>query len=779
MDEPKQPMTFAEEPPDAAWLDRLREAERAPAAGRIGPYELVSEVSRGGQGVVFRARQPGTNRPVALKRILGGNLATRAARARFEREVEALCGLNHPNIVTIYGVETIDEQPVLAMEWIDGQAVDAWARGDSGAGRPLRERLAVFLRICEAVQHAHQRGVIHRDLKPSNILVSADGAPHVVDFGLARAVDMDDSDAARLTGTAELLGTPAYASPEQVGLDRACVDSRTDVFSLGAILYQLLCGQTPHDSSRGLPALLEAIRSDDPPPPSARARGIERDMNAITLKALARDPALRYQSEDAFSADLRRHLAGEAVEAHPPSLAYQLRKLMRRHRTPFAFMLAVFVLVVTFGVTAATLALRLDRERNAAIAARSKEADARGAAEEVTEFLRRMLAAAHPLQAQGREITVNEIVDEALERAEGSFQGRPSVEAAVRLTLGETLYGLGRHADAQQQLERALALLRELYGPTHSETAWALLNLGHVRLDQGGIDEAIALYNEAQQAYRNLPGQEPRLAATLGSLASAHMMRNDLSAAEHLLLEAEEIRAAHPDAHDKHAINGMLLLASLKSHSGELDEAERLLRAALERARTALGDRNEVTVAILSNLAVTLKQQGRPNEARPYSEECLATARLVFGDDHSRTLLATANLASLLQALKEYSEAESHYERLLRHFREQEQLDHPTALAAANNLGSLLLEQDRFQEADTLLRETLERARRVHGPRHVNTAVTMVQLAKTIYNLKPESGAAEARQLLTEALAIFETALPPDHPHIQKTRDELSHLTEE
>ncbi|MBW7905799.1 MAG: tetratricopeptide repeat protein [Phycisphaerae bacterium] len=769
-------MTFDESSSDAAWMERLREAVRPATAGRIGPYELVAEANRGGQGVVFRARQPGTNRHVALKRILGGRLATREARARFEREVEALCGLDHPNIVTVYGVESIDGQPVLAMEWIDGQPVDAWARGDARAGRPLRERLAVFLQVCDAVQHAHQRGVIHRDLKPSNILVSATGVSRVVDFGLARAVDSDSSDAARLTGTAELLGTPAYASPEQVSLDRAGLDTRTDVYSLGAVLYQLLCGVPPHDASRGLPALLEAIRKDDPPAPSSVAPGVDRDLSAITLKALARDPALRYQSVDALAADLRRYLAGEPVTAQPPSLAYQLRKLIGRHRTSFALVLVVLAALLAFAITTASLALRLDQQRNAAVAAQTREADARAAAEEVVDFLRRMLAAADPRKRQGEALTVSQVVDEALQRSEGMFEQRPAVDALVRLTLGETLNALGRHAEAQVQLDRSLSILRELYGGSRKETGQALRSLGHVQLAQGHAAEAAALYSEAAEVYRRLPSEQLALAATLHSLAVAHLEQRDLALAESLLVEAQQLRGAKPGPEAAESINGKQLLASLKFHQGQFDEAERLALAALSEARAALGDRHELTIAVLGNVAVVMKRGGRPAEARPYSEECLATARLVFGDDHPHTLQSTANHASLLQALGEDARAEALYTQLLSHYEQRDQLELPTALAAANNLGSLLLSQHRYHEAETLLRETLDRTRKVMGPRHPDCAVAMAQLATAVYELRPDDGRAEARQLVADALAIMEGALPPDHPFVLKARSHLARL---
>lgn len=749
------------------------------SAGRIGPYELVSEVDRGGQGVVFKARQPGTSRPVALKRLIGGSFATRAARARFEREIEAICSLNHPNIVTVFGVETIDGAPVLAMEWIDGQPLDEWARGANGMARSTKTVLSVFLLVCEAVRHAHQRGVIHRDLKPSNILVTSDDCPHVLDFGLARAMDADDSGAGRLTMTAEFLGTPAYASPEQIGLDGAEADSRTDVYSLGAILYLLICRRTPHDSSRGLHALLESIRHDDPAPPSTFMTGIDRDLDAIVLKALSRDREQRYQSVDGLSAELHRYLAGEAVTAHPPSLAYQLRKLIKRHRTTSILTLAMLLLIISFGITAATLALRLNRERSAAIAARERESDARAAAEEVSDFLRRMLAAARPQVAQGEEVTVNQIVDKALGRVESAFDSRPGVEAVVRMTLGETLYGLGRYSDAETQLERSLALFEQLNGDADRDAAWATLHLGHVRRAQNRFDEAMKLYEEAVAAYRRLPAESLRLAAALGSLASANMEQGNLAAAEKCLHEAQVIWAAEPQAGNTDAIQGSIHLAAMSFHRGQYGEAEEWLLPALAQARSALGDRHELTVVILSNLAIALKKQDRAVEARPYAEECLSTARLVFGEDHAHTVQAKANTAPLLQALKEHTKAESLYRELHQHFASHNQLNHPTAITNASNLASLMLEQSRFGEAEEILRDVLIRAKAALGERHPGTAVTMGLLAAAIQGEQPGGENDEARQLLTEALSILEASLPPDHPHVVKTRELLQNLTRE
>lgn len=357
--------------PDHAWLSRVHHAERNAELGWIGPYELLEEIGRGAQGIVYRARQRTTQRQIALKRLIAGSFANPESRARFDREVRIAAELNHPNIVTVYGADIVDGVPNLAMEWINGLPLDRWARTHDGTVRSMGDLLRAFGRICDAVQHAHQHGVIHRDLKPSNILVTPDGEPHVLDFGLARAVDPDGSIATTLTATEQMLGTPAYASPEQVGSEPAIVDTRTDVYSLGAILFQLLTGRTPHDSSGGLARLLDSIRHDDPTAPSHVATGVVRELDLITLKALARDPGQRYQSVDALRSDVSRFLSGEPVLAHPPRFTYQVRKLIRRHRTATAFSAAIVLLVAGMAALASVMALRIADQRDRAIRAES------------------------------------------------------------------------------------------------------------------------------------------------------------------------------------------------------------------------------------------------------------------------------------------------------------------------------------------------------------------------------------------------------------------------
>lgn len=341
---------FGLDTPGDQWMDELRLACEPRALGRIGEYELLDEVSRGGQGIVFRARQPGTQRDIALKRMLAGSFSTTLMRLRFEREVEAAAALNHPNIVTVYGMETVDGQPLLSMEWIDGRPISEWARPAAGLHRDPEQLLRAFLRVTDAVSHAHARGILHRDLKPSNLLVDAQGEPRVLDFGLAKRLG-DDADASK---SGDLLGTPAYAAPEQlrarpgVEADQR-LDARCDVYALGVVLYEMLTGQLPHAFDGDLVDFVQRLESNTPPPPSSLDPRLGAELDTIVAKSLAVERAERYPTVDAFAADLRRYLTGRPIEALPPSTTYLLRKLVARNRMTAAFLLTITTLSLAFG----------------------------------------------------------------------------------------------------------------------------------------------------------------------------------------------------------------------------------------------------------------------------------------------------------------------------------------------------------------------------------------------------------------------------------------------
>jgi len=333
---------------DDAWLRRVRSIESAEPLGQIGAYEILGEAGRGAQGVVYRARRSGTRLEVALKRLVAGSLATPEMRRRFDREIEAASTLNHPNIVRILGIDDVDGQRVLTMEWVDGVPITEWATAKGPAGRSLNELMQVFMKTCEAVQHAHQRGVIHRDLKPSNLLVDDGGEPRVVDFGLAKSLDIEASEDRTVTRTGQFVGTPAYASPEQLqGVDP--FDVRSDVYSLGVILYHLIAGELPYRVSGSLVEMAQAIQETEPVSPSSLSGRGDRMLDAIVLKAIAREKRARYQSVEALADDIRRYLHGDAVMARPMRHVDRFVRLVRRNPVAASFMMAVFVgLIVGF-----------------------------------------------------------------------------------------------------------------------------------------------------------------------------------------------------------------------------------------------------------------------------------------------------------------------------------------------------------------------------------------------------------------------------------------------
>lgn len=765
-------MNFTLDDHDDSWLQRLREAETATPLKKIGPYVALQEVSRGGQGVVFRARQPGTSRDIALKRLIGGRLATSDARARFDREVRMAAALNHPNIVTIFGVEAIDDQPVLAMEWVDGVPLDRWARG-----RDRDEILGCFLDVCSAIRHAHQRGVIHRDLKPSNILVDENGKPHVLDFGLAKPIETDDSAAAQLTHTAEFLGTPAYAAPEQVRRDADAIDTRSDVYALGALLYELMTGQTPFPADSGIHALLNAIETEEPTRPSRVGGTCDRELELIILKALAKDPERRYQSVDALADDLQRYRSNEPISAHPPSAAYQFRALIRRHRAPFAIAGGFALLLAAFAIVSTWQAFRLEQERNDAIAARELESDARASAETVNKFLQDMLVAARPNKAQGEDISVSQIVDTALERVNAGLIDRPRVEASIRLTLGKTLYSLGRHDEAMKQLLQSREMLTEAYGSHHPDVLDAVVNIANVHNADGKLATAAEYYTEAITAYREMPTHAKELSICLSNLATVRMRETDLTAARALLEECQQIQADLDDADPEIRIGTLLHLGGLYSHQGDLEAAERVTRTALDLAESEMGKYHEQTLAAMNNLGILLKRLQRKNEAAPYYEEAAQRAHHAFGEDHPRTLLAQGNYALMLQSLDRFDEAEPLYQRVLTRTRATLGEDHPNSISTAMNLGSLWKETGDFENAEELLRETLTLAERVHGIAHPTTGLVLGNLGHVLQAGFDGTREDEALQCFQRTLEIFQNALPPGHPYIAQAEKDVASMS--
>ena len=649
------------------WFEILRTAETRPTLGRLGPYELLAEAGRGGQGVVFRARQPGTGREVAVKRLLAGAFAAPETLRRFEREVEIAAALNHPGIVTVYGVDLVEGAPLLAMEWVDGAPVTRWA-----AGRPRREVLEVFLRVCEAVQHAHQRGVLHRDLKPSNVIVDAAGHPRVLDFGLAK---LSSDSQATLTTSGAFLGTPAYAAPEQWRGEE--LDVRADVYSLGAILFELVTGRRVIEGE-GLEAVARAV-DPSPPRPSALVRSIPRELDAITLQALASEREQRSQSLDAFASDVRRFLAGEPVSAHPPGAAYLLRKLVARNRVASALVVLLVGATLVYAVLTAWHADQLGGERDRALLAGQAEARAhaqtererertelalaradeerrraeeeRANVERVLEFFATDLMREADPQRRGREPSLSEILRTSASKVDGRFRDAPLVAARVHRMLGTALAELGQYPEAEAEMRAALALDPE---PAAIQLARDETQLGTILRRAGRYDEAERILRGAVARHEAL--ESPDRTSFASALDDLAVVLGKTSRGEEALpLLERALEVAELEAHRAILLSSMgVILLELGRHTEARARFEQALPLAIEH----LGEDSTDVATVRGNLAILEDAAGNHGGAAVTLRRSLEVALRTYGPEHPRTAEAMAQLAHVLVSTGELEEAE-------------------------------------------------------------------------------------------------------------------------
>jgi serine/threonine-protein kinase len=553
----------------------------------IPGYEVIEELHRGGQGVVYKARQLATKRVAAL---------------------------SHPGIVTVYdsGV-TPGGRHWFAMEFVDGRPLDDHLR-DRRAVLSLRDLLGLFETVCSAVAYAHQRGVIHRDLKPGNILVDERGRPRVVDFGLAKPVDPEVApEAATVTVAGGFLGTLAYASPEQAAGDPNAVDVRSDVYCLGVILYEMLCGEYPYDVSGALSGILDAIRTTQPRP--LRGRGpyrVDDELETICLKTLAKDPARRYQSAEALGRDVRNYLAGAPIDAKRDSGWYLLTKTMARHKVKVGAV-AAFVLLLA----AASLSLWISNQRVRAQARKVSE---------INIFLEDTLGSVASSTGRG-EITLRETLDEGVQWVDLALGHDPEIEAAVRVIIGNGYRNLGLEAEADRELTLALAASREL-GERHLQTSKALSSLALLRRDQGRFEDAETLLQEALAIRRHEFGDDHlETALVRANLAEVAFRDGRIPEAQSVMQRVLAVRSRqrgedHPDV-------AMCLynIGRYRESAGDLEGALELHERALALRRRALRPAHPDLSRSLVAAARLHLQRGAPDEARPLLEECLAIRR--------------------------------------------------------------------------------------------------------------------------------------------------------
>ncbi|HEX7117700.1 MAG TPA: serine/threonine-protein kinase [Longimicrobiales bacterium] len=688
-----------------------------PVPERIGPYRIVRLLGRGGMGRVYLAEHEaaGFRRHVALKLVRRG-LDTDDVLRRFHAERRILASLDHPNIARLFDVGATDDGlPYLVMEYVEGTDVLDHCRTLA-----VPDRLALFRAICAAVHHAHRSLIVHRDLKPGNILVTADGVPKLLDFGIAKILDPEGG-AGHTTRVGERLLTPRYAAPEQLRGER--VTTACDVWALGVLLYEMLAGRHPFagDGADSHEEVRRRILDHEPPPPSALAerplrRALAGDLDTITLEALRKEPGQRYASVAALADDVRRHLEGLPVEARPATLGYRLGTFVRRNRAAVAGAATAFLLLAGFsGVTAVQARrLRIASERIAA---------ERDKAFEVRTFLLETFGITGP-GAQGADtIAVRTLLDRRAATLDDAFSADPALRAEIRGVLAEAYDQLGLHAEALRLARRALDEKRALYGDVH-----------------------------------------PDVAAALGLLGWTLRQHGDLEAADSTLREAVRVgRAAFPPEGDARLARALNDLGVVREARGDYDEAAALYRASLEMRRRLLGDGHVGVAVTTSNLAVVLYRQGDLDGAAAMAADAVETFRRALGDDHQRTLIALGNLAVFNGMREDHQGAAEAWDRILRRHRRVLGERHAQTAYAMMMRANHLARLGRAADAEPLAREALAIHREVLGARHERTARSLRVLGDIERALgRPDSALAR----FDEALGIARAALGDAHQEV-------------
>jgi tetratricopeptide (TPR) repeat protein len=735
----------AKELPGAAGIIG-RNASKGPdeaALTMIGRYRLLRKIGEGGMGVVWLAEQEEpVQRRVALKLVKAG-MNRQEVIARFESERQALALMEHPAIARVLDAgSTPYDVPYFVMEYVDGVLLTTYC---DHKRLSIRQRLELFIQVCEGVQHAHQKAIIHRDLKPSNILVvEVDGraTPKIIDFGVAKALTGKLTADTMFTRVGVLVGTPEYMSPEQADWSSEDIDTRADIYSLGVIFHELLTGRPPLQLQKGkFDEFLRRLREEEAAKPSVRIRALDRDtaaelaqkrqtdapalskqirgdLDSIAHKALEKDRSRRYGSPSEFAMDIRRYLSNEVVAAVPPSAVYRAGKFARRYRGALA-VVAAFLLVLTLAAGVSIWqSIRAARQRD--------RADAESAvAQAVTDFLQNDLLAQASSNTQARpaakpdpDLKVRTALDRAAARIAGKFERQPEVEAAIRDTIGQTYIDLGLYDEAQKQLERALNLHRQTQGAENPKTLKTISRLGRVASFEGNDKQAETLHSQILPIQRRMLGYE------------------------------------HPDT-----LATMNNLGDVFNSQGNYDRAESLISQTLEIRRRVLGAEHHDTLDSMNDLATVYQSQGKFEMAESLYGQTLEIMDRVVGSEHPDTLVVMNNLAGIYGERGKFTEAERLLRRTVEIMGRVLGAEHPLTLETMDELGDVYSEQGKYAQASALLSQTLKTQRRVLGPGHYDTLDTLSSFASMHQR---EGNYALAEAYAKQALAGQRQTLGPE-----------------
>lgn len=691
----------------------------------IGPYRLVQLLGEGGMGEVWRAEQVHPlQRTVALKLIKAG-MDTRALVARFESERQALALMDHPNIARVFEAGATETgRPYFVMEYVPGLPITDYC---DRRCLTVKERIALFIQVCEGVHHAHQKGIIHRDLKPSNVLVSEvddKAVPKVIDFGLAKAMGQRLTEMTMFTEVGDMLGTPAYMSPEQALRTESGIDTRTDVYSLGVMLYELLVGTLPFEPSelQSTGTVFHALTQREPRRPSTRLkslgpasnqaaanrredaqslyRRVRGELDWITVKALENDRTRRYASCSELAADLRRYLEDQPVLAGPPTTRYRVGKFVRRNRMGVAVAAAAVVFLLAFAITMAVQAERIAAERDRA----NREAET---SLRVSKFMTDMFKISDPRKG-GNQVTARELLDQASRNIETGLANNPQVQAQMMNVMGSVYENLGLYPEAQTLLRQSMEIRRRLRGPDDPDTLRSQTGLSYVLREMGRFAEAEKLQRDALPRMRRVLGpDDPDTLRCLNGLSGVLYAEGRTAEAEQVGKEAldREMRVHGPD--DGGTLWTMITLASVYFDEGRLKDAEKLYRQTFETRRRVLGPDHPDTLAAEDGYATTLAMENRREESEKLLREVLALRQRVLGPEHRDTLMSMNNLANLLFMQARYSEAGTLERQTLEIQKRVLGPNHPDTAMSTYNLGGIALHSNKPDEALVLLREAV------------------------------------------------------------------------
>jgi len=748
-----------------------RDAAPGPPS-KIGSYQILSILGEGGMGVVYLAQQESPRRRIALKVIRAGYMSPRLLR-RFEHESQILGRLQHPGIAQVFEAGTAQVggvgsglQPFFAMEYIDGAPLTTYA---ARHGLNLRQRLTLFAAVCQAVEHAHQKGVIHRDLKPVNILVDKAGQPKILDFGVARATDADMGAATLNTDFGQLVGTVPYMSPEQISGDPANIDTRCDVYTLGVILYELLAGRLPHAvHDKTIAEAARVIAEHAPPSLGSLDRALRGDPQTIVGKALEKDKARRYQSAADLAADLDRYLRDEPIAARPATTGYQLRMFAKRNNALVGGVAAALVILLggviatSYQAAAATAGQKLAEERRLIAERAEAEAKAQAAtAKAINEVLSGMLSSIDPEQAMGREPTVREVLERAEAGLAGRFDEMPRVEAELRSTLGQTFHSLARYDDAEKQWRRVIAINESALGADHIQTINAHRNLAVLLADRGRFDEAEDLLKPAVEALARTRGSTDGESAVARSELARVIHETGRSAEAEALFRAAQVDATAafgPD--DKRVITILHNLGSALKSQNKLDEAADLFKETLERRERTVGPEHPQTLYALNSFAAVNERLGKLDEAAVMMRRVIEARTRIMGPDHPTTITSLGNLAVLLTNQKKVAEAEPLARRALEAWTATLGESHPKTMTGMGNVAYICEELGKLDEAEAMYRRAIAarlRASAGKDPESWSPMNNLAMLLQTRGNLP----AAEAQ--FRDLMALVDANLPADH----------------